>query len=198
MIGYIEGKIISKKPDKVILLTGGIGYEIFIPYITFKQLKEKGETDFLYIHTIHNDSAFNLYGFKTEEEKEFFKLLISISGIGPKVALTVLSRAKVEDLKVSIIKNDVSFLTSISGIGKKTAQKIVFELKEKLKQIYGKDYEKVIKTERNEIIKDVITALESLGWSRQNSLSVVNEIEIEKNDSLEDIIKKCLQKLSRL
>ncbi len=115
------------------MMLKNIGYEIFISFQTFQKLNEAGKEEELFIYTIHKEDTFNLYGFKTEEEKELFKVLISISGIGPKMGLTILSKIDTATFKKAVYQQNIDLLTSIGGIGKQRAEKLLFELKEKIK-----------------------------------------------------------------
>jgi len=157
MIAYIKGEVIQKNERSVIALVGGIGYEVFLINDDLEKIK-KGKEYELHIYPHIKEDMFDLYGFKDTEQLDFFKKIISISGIGPKSALNILSLADIHDLKRAISSEDASFLQTVSGIGKKTAARIVLELKEKI----------VTELLDNEIEKQgsgqVIEALISLGY----------------------------------
>ena len=133
MIGFLSGKIISSKPTKILLDVNGVGYVVFISINTFEVISNKEKVS-LNIHTHVTEDSITLYGFHDESEKEIFELLISISGIGPKLALGVLSGIQTEDLKEAILNGDVSRMVAIPGIGKKTADRLILELRSKFSE----------------------------------------------------------------
>lgn len=198
MIAFIEGKILKKMPDYTILFANGVGYEIHIPLSTYNNLKSQGETDSLFIYTLHKEDIFKLYGFKSEEEKELFKILLAVSGIGAKIALSILSKIDVATFKLAIAKQDPKILTSIEGISQKRAEKLVFELKEKFKKFYGSEYISTIKDECSDIQQDAIKALETLGYSHKEALETVISIPVAENSTADDIVYQSLKKLSKV
>ena len=133
MYSYIKGSLASKSQDKAVLDVGGVGYLIYIPYSTYQTLPELNETVKLNTYLAVREDSMTLYGFKSNEEVRVFELLISVSGIGPKLAIGVLSDISAAEFSVAVITDDVNRLTKISGIGKKTAQRIIIELKDKMK-----------------------------------------------------------------
>lgn len=170
MITYVEGTIIHKGEDFVIMLTGGIGYQIFLP----QQLREKwveGDEGYLWTHHAQSESSSSLYGFQTPHELFFFKLLLTVSGIGPKTALTITSKASVELIQQAVLENNAEHLTKVSGIGKKNAEKIVLELRDKIKKIAVKSSEP-LSTENG----DLIDALLTLGYSHRDAQEVLQKI----------------------
>ncbi|PIR68692.1 Holliday junction branch migration protein RuvA, partial [Candidatus Nomurabacteria bacterium CG10_big_fil_rev_8_21_14_0_10_03_31_7] len=132
MIGSIKGKIILKTDKFIIVETTGVGYKINISPDTLSKFKKKDEEVFLWTHTHVREDILDLYGFLNREELEFFEMLINVSGIGPKGALSVLGVASIETLKRAISTSDTAYLTKVSGIGKKTAEKIIIELRDKM------------------------------------------------------------------
>lgn len=132
MIAYLRGTLLEKHPNQVIVDAGGVGYDVNIPISTYAALPEAGREVRLRIHTHVREDALSLYGFLTEDEKMLFERLISISGIGPKLAVTVLSGLAVADLVAAIRGGEVERLVRIPGVGKKTAERIILELREKL------------------------------------------------------------------
>lgn len=137
MIGFIQGKIESSNDKYAIVNVNGVGYKIFISLSTFKNLPEKDKKVKLYTYLYVREDKIHLYGFLNQEELEFFELLVSISGIGPKGALAILTVASVKTLKKAIISEESEILTKVSGIGKKIAEKVILELKNKIKDIDG-------------------------------------------------------------
>ncbi len=192
MIGFLTGKIISSKPTQIIIDVNGVGYLVNISINTFEKISEK-ETASLFIHTIVKEDSITLYGFYTQSEKEMFELLISISGIGPKVSLGILSGIAVDDLKDAIANGNLSRLIAIPGIGRKTAERVVLELRNKVDAIKsdGASKEKSAKDE-------AISALATLGYQRQLAEKVVRDLlSGNPNYSLEELIRKALAGLNK-
>jgi len=193
MIGYLSGKIISIKPTQILLDVNGVGYQISISISTFEKISESQSVS-LFIHTYVREDAINLYGFHSEDEKEMFELLISISGIGPKVALSILSGITVNDLSEAILSGDIGRLISIPGVGRKTAERIVLELKSKVA-----DFEtSLTKTSDYSLRQQAISALVTLGYNQKNSEKIVRDL-LANNPSLslEEIIKKALAEFNK-
>ena len=168
MIGSIKGKIALKSEKFLILETGGVGYKVCVSPDTLSKAKKSppagGDEVMLWVHTHVREDALDLYGFLEYPELEFFEMLISVSGIGPKGALTILGVTTIETLQRAISTGDISYLTKISGIGKKTAEKIVIELRDKVgKKAGGKEESSL----RDEL--DALEALRSLGYSQNEA-----------------------------
>jgi Holliday junction DNA helicase RuvA len=169
MIGYLRGTIVEKHPNQVILEAGGVGYDVQIPISTFTALPDSGATAALRIHTHAREDALLLFGFATSEEKTVFERLISVSGIGPKLAITVLSGLPTSQLVAAIRASDVPRLVRIPGIGKKTAERIVLELKDKLTGVdAGGKAAPAAETgpAYSMLERDVLSALQNLGCAR--------------------------------
>jgi Holliday junction DNA helicase RuvA len=193
VIGYLKGKIISAKPTQIILDVNNVGYLIHISISTFEKISDQNEVS-LYIHTYVREDAINLYGFYTEAEKEMFELLISISGIGPKVALSILSGISVEELQSAIQSENVSRLVSVPGVGRKTAERVVLELKSKvgfIETTASKGIDFTIKQE-------AVLALTTLGYNQKVADKIVRDL-LSGNPSLtlEELIKKSLAELNK-
>lgn len=191
MIGFLTGKIISSKPTQILLDVNGVGYSVNISINTFEKLAEKDSAS-LYIHTSVKEDSITLFGFYTQSEKEMFELLISISGIGPKLALGILSGIVVDDLKFAISNGNVSRLIAIPGIGRKTAERVVLELKNKVDAIKEDGMIKQMS------IKDeAVSALATLGYQKQVAEKVVRDLLSQNaNISLEELIRKSLASLN--
>lgn len=193
MIGFLHGKIISSKPTQIILEVNGVGYLVNISISTFEKISEQNEIS-LFIHTHVREDALSLYGFYTEAEKEMFELLISISGIGPKVALSILSGISVDELQDAIQSENVSRLVSVPGVGRKTAERIVLELKSKvgfIESAASKGFDFTIKQE-------AVLALSTLGYNQKVAEKVVRDLLNENPKlSLEDLIRKSLSELNK-
>lgn len=179
MIGYLRGKVLEKQPNQVILEVSGVGYDVQIPISTYTSLPDVGGTVALRIHTHVREDALVLFGFATPEEKALFERLISISGIGPKLAVTVLSGVTSSDLITAIRNGDVQRLVRIPGVGKKTAERIVLELKDKVaavdaagKPVPGAEAEPAL----SGLDRDVLSALQNLGCSRPSAEEAVRKV----------------------
>lgn len=195
MIAYLKGTIRQKAPGQVIIDIGGVGYCAFIPLSTFLELGEEGGPCELLIYTHLTDSSLSLFGFSTLEEKDLFQKLISISGIGPKVALNVLSGIGPTDLKAAVERSDVARITLIPGIGKKLATRIALELQEKLEK-----KEKVLAGRGSKEREDLIAALMNMGFRRKEVEGVVDQtLRILKADAgIDARLRECLKRLARV
>ncbi len=178
MIAFLRGKILEKHPNQVIVETGGVGYDVLIPVSTFSSLPEAGSEVRLRIHTHVREDALALFGFLTSEEKTIFERLISISGIGPKLAITVLSGLATSDLISAIRNSAIEQLVRIPGVGKKTAERIVLELKDKLEGVAPAagpgQIERPVAT-LSVVEQDVISALLNLGCNRPTAENAVRK-----------------------
>jgi holliday junction DNA helicase RuvA len=193
MIGYLSGKIISSKPTRITLDVSGVGYVVNISINTFEKISDK-ESANLFIHTNVKEDSISLFGFYNESEKEMFELLISVNGIGPKLAISILSGILVDELRHAIMDGDISRIVSIPGIGRKTAERLVLELKSKITSVSSEEGEKIPLSIKNE----AIAALTTLGYNlKQSEKSVRDIISADPNVTLEDLIKKALGSLNR-
>jgi len=186
MIGYLKGKVIDRTPDRVILDVNNVGYEISVP----ANVRLTDDFVELYIYTHVREDQLALFGFAKKEDEEFFKSLLSVSGIGPKVALAIIGSAPIEQLKNSISKGDPSMLSAVSGVGKKTAEKAVIELKGKLGSIDGGQM--FMETGADEILD----ALIGLGFQRAEIIEGLKRIPEEINNN-DDKIKWLIKNLGR-
>jgi Holliday junction DNA helicase RuvA len=193
MIGKLKGSVDDIKPTEMILDVNGVGYELAIPFSTYEKIQnEKLVT--LYIHTVHKEDSMRLFGFYTKIEKDIFKSLINISGIGPGIAISVLSGITPDRLIEAIRSQNPLLLTKIPGIGKAKAEKLIFELKRKLGHL-----EKIAgySGEPHSKISDAVDALVVLGFDEKLSTKCVNDIINEKGDiGIEEIIKSALKMIS--
>lgn len=192
MYEYIIGKVILKENNKVVLENNGIGYGI---QTSNKSLDDATINEKIIFHTyLHvKEDAFLLYGFSNKEELILFKMLISISGVGPKATLSILSTLSPNKFALTIATNNDKELSKAKGIGKKTAQRIILELKDKFKSIELLEENEVIDNS-NLILEEAKMALMVLGYKASNAIKVINKIYI-KGDMIEDIIKKALNKM---
>ena len=179
MIGSIKGKIVLKTDKFLIVETAGVGYKISVsPDTLSKSKKVSGEISF-WIHTHVREDAIDLYGFLDRQELEFFEMLINISGIGPKGALSILGIASLETLRKAISTGDTAYLTKISGIGRKTAEKIVLELRDKIANMTGGD--KTGSSLQGEL--DALEALKSLGYSQNEARDALKKVSADLDTS---------------
>lgn len=190
MFDYISGKLISKTPAKLTIEAGGFGYTVHIPLSTFNVLGKLGDTVTLLLSPHIREDAWMLYGFAAEEERALFNLLITISGVGPKSAIAALSGMSVSQIRAAIASGDVDKLTVIPGIGKKIAQRVVVELKDKIKTLPGESTELL---SIGEEAREAVLALETLGFNRMQAEKAVGKA-MKSGDSLpvEEIIRKAL------
>jgi Holliday junction DNA helicase RuvA len=164
MIAHLRGKLLAKHPNQVVLETAGVGYEVNISVPTFSELPANGTEVALHIHTHVREDLIALYGFLRPAEKQLFEKLITVSGIGPKLAITILSGMAATELAGAIRGNDLARLTRIPGIGKKTAERMVLELRDKLPEVIGATSPAVPAMNATE--EDVLSALVNLGYQR--------------------------------
>jgi Holliday junction DNA helicase RuvA len=192
MITQIKGRLVEKSPTELVVDCNGVGYSINISLNTFSQLN-KEENIRLFTHLIVKEDSHTLFGFSTKSERELFKLLISVSGVGASTARTMLSSLTPVEIISSINNEDVNSVQSIKGIGSKTAQRIILELKDKVLSLESDDSQiQMISKDADE----AITALEVLGYSRKQTSKIVNNIKTENHGiTVESLIKKALNKL---
>lgn len=165
MIAHIRGRLLSKHPNQAIVDCGGVGYQLAITVPTFSGMPEEGSEVSLYVHTHVREDQIALFGFLKTDEKALFEKLIAVSGIGPKLAITVLSGMAAPDMIAAIRGNDLTKLTKIPGVGKKTAERMVLELKDKLDQFSATEAT-VIAPATSPLEEDILSALMNLGYQR--------------------------------
>ena len=193
MITQIQGKLVEKNPTQVVVDCNGIGYEINISLFTFSSLSSD-ENIKLFTHLQVREDAHILYGFFTVLERAVFRLLISVSGIGSSTARTMLSSLTPAEIQHAIGTEDVATIQGVKGIGLKTAQRLIIELKDKIKSLQGTDEIPVFKS--NTIKEETLSALEVLGYSRKASEKVVDKlIQGDPDSTVEELIKYALNKL---
>ena len=188
MIAHLRGKLIARHPNQVIVDAMGVGYDVTISVPTFSELPPAGGEVALHIHTHVREDQIALYGFLRPEEKHLFEKLISVSGIGPKLAITILSGMPTEEMTSAIRGNDVARLTKIPGIGRKTAERMVLELRDKLPPV-GTDQVHVVPS-LNAVQEDVLSALVNLGYQRATAEKAL--LSVEKNGSFDAMFRAAL------
>lgn len=197
MIGQLRGKLAEKRPNQVLVDVGGVGYVVLVPLSTFAALGELHTEVTLLIHTHVREDALSLYGFVSSREKHLFELLLSASGVGPSLALKILSGMSVDELVPAIRGSDLGRLTKIPGVGRKTAERMVVELKDKLEAV-------VIEVERPAasspagVEADVVSALVNLGYEARTAEKAVEEARKESGaGNFEKLLRGALQALSQ-
>ncbi|KTC90004.1 Holliday junction branch migration protein RuvA [Fluoribacter dumoffii] len=197
MIGWLDGHIIDKhQPGKLVLNVHGVGYDVETSLNTFFQLDNTNGSVGLYIHTVVREDALLLYGFLERQERELFRALIKVNGIGPKVAMSILSSTTPNEFIQCIQQENASFLMKLPGIGKKTAERLVVEMRDSIKQ-----FSISVSNSLNKILPvmsgqdEAISALEALGYKPQEALKAVNKIN-DGSKSCEQLIRDALQVLA--
>jgi holliday junction DNA helicase RuvA len=190
VIGRVEGILVEKSPPQVVVMSHGVGYEIDVPMSTFYNLPRTGESVSLLTHLVVREDAHLLYGFSTAPERTAFRQLLRISGVGPKVALSVLSGLSVDDLAVAVASQDAARLTRVPGIGKKTAERLVLELRDKLPMAVT-----AVATRASIAGGEVISALLALGYNEREAAAAVKPLPADL--ALADAIRQALKNLAR-
>ena len=204
MYAYIKGILAEITEDAIIVENQGIGYEIAVPGQVFDYLPSVGEEVKIYTYHYVREDAILLYGFLTKEDVRIFKMLIGVSGIGPKGALSILSVLSTDDLRFAILGDDAKAIAKAPGVGAKTAQRVIIELKDKLSledAFEQKIANQAQKAELNPAVgvkNEAILALTSLGYSQSEALKVLQGIEISPDDQVEDVLKMALKQMAFL
>jgi Holliday junction DNA helicase RuvA len=193
MITHIQGKLVEKNPTDVVIDCNGIGYLLNISLNTFSQIQDKEDIR-LYTHLQVREDSHTLFGFSSLAEREIFRLLISVSGIGASTARTMLSSLTPKQVREGIATENVSLIQSIKGIGLKTAQRTIIELKDKILKVY--DIDEVSLSQNNTAKDEALSALEVLGFNKKQSERVIDKfMALEPNANVETIIKEALKSL---
>jgi Holliday junction DNA helicase RuvA len=192
VIAHLRGKLLSKRPNQVVLETGGVGYDVVISVPTFTELPEAGEVA-LYIHTHVREDALALYGFLRADEKRLFERLIAVSGIGPKLAITILSGMPTDRMVAAIRGNDAALLTRIPGIGRKTAERMVLELRDKLEAFAATPSTPAA----TPVEEDVLSALMNLGYARPTAERALAAAKNGKSSTFDALFRDALASLSK-
>ena len=206
MIAHLSGTLLSKQATSVIVDVSGVGYEVTIPVSTFYDLEDVGGNVQLRIYTHVREDALQLYGFKTARERELFLKIISVSGIGPKLGITLLSGMSADELIASIRTNNLARLTLIPGVGRKTAERLILELREKIAELSSAELEEELgaKAEVTEPTEDIargdaLSALLNLGYQRSAAEKAIDAALNEGGDiTVESILRRSLKKLARV
>jgi Holliday junction DNA helicase RuvA len=195
MIAYLKGTLIHKTPGHVVVETGGVGYAAAIPVSSYVRLGETGGTVELFIHTHLTDDALSLFGFVAREEKDMFLKLIGISGIGPKLAMNILSGIAPADLEEAVRSGDVARISLVPGIGKKTALRITMELQDKLEK-----KEKLLSAKSSPEKEDLLSALQNMGFRRKEAERAVDQTVAANKPGagFEKLLRECLKRLAKI
>jgi Holliday junction DNA helicase RuvA len=199
MIALIKGILVHRSPEQVVVDVGGVGYRLFIPLSTFYKLPEEGEAVRLHAHTAVRDDAIHLYGFLSTAEKILFEKLISVSKIGPRIGLNILSRMPAEELRTYLIRGDAVKLSSIPGVGRKTAERMILELRDKMAAEAAPSQAGEapgMSDEEAGVMEDVLMALVNLGYKKKDAERALKAVRDGGERDLESLIRKSLARLS--
>ncbi len=201
MFSYIKGELAEINIDHIVIDVNGIGYQIFIPTNTLNYLPSIGESVKIHTYLYIREDAMILYGFLTKDDLEMFKLLITVSGIGPKGGLGILSTLSSDDLRFAVLSGDSKAISKAPGIGAKTAQRVILDLKDKisLEEAFEQKLENnknISQSENNSVKNDAVLALTSLGYSSTESLKAVSKVEITEDMDVEAVLKASLKHMS--
>ena len=200
MIAHLRGRLLSKTPNRVIIEAAGVGYDVSIPVSTFYELGDVESEVSLHIYSYVREDAFSLYGFRTAREKSLFEKLLGVSGVGPKLAVTLLSGLEIEDLVAAIRKGDVARLVSVPGVGRKTAERLIVDLREKLVAFAVEEPERrpAPGVKPGSVEDDVLSALVNLGYTRAAAEGALRETRgASPNGDFEDWLRGSLRLLAR-
>lgn len=201
MIALINGVLIQKTTSHAVIEANGVGYRVFVPLTTFYELPEKGQKVALNIYTHVKDDAIHLFGFYNSDERDLFQLMISVSGIGPKLAINILSGISGQELVSALSKGDARRLMAIPGIGKKVAERMILELKDKACRLTA--FEAAAKVENEPetgdgIRDDALSALINLGYKEQLAVKIIDKLsnDIQEKHTLDMLLKRALKELA--
>jgi Holliday junction DNA helicase RuvA len=200
MIGQLRGLLLSKKPNQVLLDVQGVGYEVHIPLTSFYELPAEGTEVLLRIHTHVREDALLLFGFISQKEKDLFLKLISISGIGPKLAISILSGGRVDELALAVANGNLARLTTIPGVGRKTAERVILELKGQMGPFLAPAELESRKAgpARDRLEEDILSALVNLGYPKSGAekalAAVTSSPEFER--TFEELLRRTLRQLA--
>ena len=203
MVSYIKGELTEIFDDTIVLENNGIGYNIRVPASLLSSVPSMGETVKIYTYLHVREDAISLFGFLTRDDLNIFKMLINVSGIGPKGALAILSTISPDDLRFAVLSEDVKLISSAPGIGAKTAQRLIIELKDKLKlsEVFEKSLANSSQTQQQSgagqaARNEAVEALVALGYANSEALKAVRQIEAPESKDSETLLKEALKKLA--
>ena len=196
MIAHISGTLAQKIPGEAVVDVGGVGYQVFIPLNVFYRLPEVGASVSLQIYTHVREDALQLFGFQDHGEKQLFLLLLGVSGIGPKLAVNILSGIAAEDLSRALKEGDQVRLVAIPGVGRKLAERMIVELKDKFATLAPAGMESAKTDGGSQLLLDAVSALVNLGYKRPDAEKMVREVLRKGERSLENVLKETLRRIS--
>ena len=198
MIGFLRGRVLDRQPNRVIVDVQGVGYEVIVPLSTFYEIGDEGSEVALRVHTHVREEALQLYGFRTALEQQLFERLIAISGIGPKLAIAVLSGIETRELVVAVQRGDVARLTRVPGVGRKTSERIVLELKDRLAGLAVPVEAPVEANTDGRLRDDLLSALQNLGYHRPVAEKAIDASLAAQGDAnFEQALRGALRELMR-
>jgi Holliday junction DNA helicase RuvA len=198
MIGFLRGRVLDKQPNRIIIDVQGVGYDVVVPLSTYYETGEPGAEVALRVHTHVREEAIQLFGFKTVLEQQLFERLIGISGIGPKLAVAVLSGIETRELIGAVQRGDVARLTRVPGVGKKTAERMLLELKDRLDQFAVPMEHPVEVSDADRLRDDLLSALQNLGYHRPLAEKAVDSTLAAHHDTtFEQALRGALRELMR-
>ena len=195
MIGQISGTLVYKHPPQLMVDVGGVAYELEAPMTAFYELSEVGERVSLFTHLAIRDDAHLLFGFADLQQRDVFRVLLKISGVGPRVALALLSGLTVDDLAACVAAGDIAQLTRVPGIGRKTAERLVIELRDRLETLSGVGPDSLNSTLSPQ--QDAVSALMALGYRETEASRAIRAVEVDGVPAVETLIREALKGLSR-
>ena len=198
MIAFLRGRVLDKQPNRITVDVQGVGYDVHVPLSTYYRIAEPGGEVALKVHTHVREDALQLFGFLTDLERQLFERLIGVSGIGPKMAVVLLSGMEARDLVTCVLRADVARLTGIPGIGKKTAERIVLELKDRVGKLGVESEAASVETAGDRLRDDLLSALLNLGYHRPLAEKAADTVLAAGNEpTFEVALKAALRELMR-
>lgn len=197
MYDYIKGRVVSKATDHLVIDAHGIGYKLHASLATYHEVTLNDDIS-LYVHFYVKEDEHSLYGFSTQYERQVFSSIMSVSGIGPKLALKILAEIKAKNLIDTIVREDIESLKKIKGLGEKTSGKMILELKDKVNHLISEQSSEKVISQTSDVYNHTVEALKNLGYKDGEIRKVLKEVFSEKIPTLEEAIKKTLQALSKV
>ncbi len=195
MIGRLQGKVLSKQAPDLLLDVQGVGYEVLVPLNTFFDIPDIGELVTLHTHFVVREDAQQLYGFSQLDERLLFRYLIKVNGVGPKMALAILSGMSVKEFSRCVQLDEVTTLVKIPGVGKKTAERLLIEMRDKIAKITGDSSKEIIEEVTQDISLEAESALTALGYKPQDAAKMVNRVAGEHITNAEELIRAALKSM---
>ena len=195
MIGRLQGKVLSKQAPDLLLDVQGVGYEVLVPLNTFFDIPDIGELVTLHTHFVVREDAQQLFGFSQLDERLLFRHLIKVNGVGPKMALAILSGMSVKEFSRCVQLDEVTTLVKIPGVGKKTAERLLIEMRDKIAKITGDSSKEIIEEVTQDISLEAESALTALGYKPQDAAKMVNRVAGEHITNAEELIRAALKSM---